>query len=62
MRTLKDVANIDGNCEFTVYIDGEHICTRTGTPCTHLDENGVPSPAFRCAEAAYMLPIDNSEL
>ena len=43
-----EMANIDGQCNYAEYIDGEHMCRRTGKPCTQLDENGVPLPALRC--------------
>ena len=48
MEKQIEMANIDGKCNYAEFIDGEHMCRRTGRPCTHLDENGVPLLALRC--------------
>lgn len=42
MKSSKE-PNVDGYCDKSVYVDGEHICQITGKGCTSLNGNGIPN-------------------
>lgn len=41
--SLQKEPNVDGYCDKTVYVDGQHICQITGKECTSLNGNGIPN-------------------
>lgn len=46
-NTFKEL-NVDGYCEYSQYMEEEHICQLTGKACDHTNNNAVPS-RYECA-------------